>query len=172
MPVSKVFKTKMRWERAARMECAGFSDADIALAIGVTLPGLATLKQSLEYRQLRLQISTGFITELDAELAENTEELRNRLKENVPLAMQALADLVQKTNPDPKLRMQAASEILDRDGRFMKASRTVINDQDDIPAYMTDKDQTVVDNILNAQHAPKQSSKAVTPKTDDGETIN
>lgn len=153
MPVNKVFKTRMRWERAARMEAMGVSDADIALAIGVSLPGLATLKQSLEYRQIRLQISTGILSDIDDGIADETQELRNRLKEQVPVAMQAIADLVaQKT--DSKLRLQAAETILDRDGRFMKASRTVVNDQDNLPSYMSEKDDDTVQNILNAQVSP------------------
>jgi hypothetical protein len=152
MPLSKVFKTRMRWERAARMESLGCSDADIALAIGVSLPGLATMKQSLEYRQTRLQISTGILTDIDDGIADETQELRNRLRDSVPTALQAIADLVQQ-KVDPKLRLQAAETILDRDGRFMKASRTIVNDQDDIPSYMTDKDQATIDNIMNSQVA-------------------
>jgi hypothetical protein len=66
--------------------------------------------------------------------------------------LQAIADLVQQ-KVDPKLRLQAAESVLDRDGRFMKASRTVVNDQDDIPSYMTDKDQATIDNIMNSQVA-------------------
>lgn len=148
----------MRWERAARMEALGVSDADIALAIGVSPAGLATLKQSQEYRQIRLQISTGILSDIDDGIADETQELRNRLKEQVPVAMQAIADLVQQKT-DPKLRLQAAESILDRDGRFMKASRTVVNGQDDIPEYMTDKDQSTIDNILNAQIAPTPVDK-------------
>lgn len=150
MPTNKVFKTRMRWERAARMESLGCSDADIALAIGVSLPGLATLKQSKEYQQLRLQISTGILTEIDENIADETQDLRDRLKEQVPIAMQAIADLVSQ-KVDPKLRLQAAESILDRDGRFMKASRTVVNDQSDLPSYMSDKDTDVVNRILQSQ---------------------
>jgi hypothetical protein len=166
MPVNKVFKTRMRWERAARMEAVGCSDADIALAIGISLPGLATLKQSDEYRQIRLQISTGILSEIDSDIADATGELRDRLKEQVPVALQAIADLVAQRT-DPKLRLQAAESILDRDGRFMKASRTVVNDQSDLPAYMSDKDADTVNRII----ATQQPVVPVVVKTKDGETI-
>lgn len=166
MPVSKVFKTRMRWERAARMESLGCSDADIALAIGISLPGLATLKQSDEYRQIRLQISTGILTDIDDGIADETQNLRDRLKEQVPVALQAIADLVAQ-KVDPKLRLQAAETILDRDGRFMKASRTVVNDQSDLPAYMSDKDADTVSRII----ATQQPVVPPMPKTKEGETI-
>lgn len=166
MPVNNVFKTRMRWERAARMECMGCSDADIALACGISLAGLATLKQSDEYRKLRLQISTGIINDIDEGIADETEILRQRVREQVPAALQAIADLVSQ-KADPKLRLQAAETVLDRDGRFIKASRTVANTQQDLPSYMTDKDASTVQNILNAQTVTPQ-----VPKTKEGETIN
>lgn len=166
MPVSKVFKTRQRWERAARMESLGCSDADIALAIGISLPGLATLKQSDEYKKLRLQIATGILSDMDEAIGEETEEMRLRLRAQVPVAMQAIADLVSQ-KIDSKIRFQAAESILDRDGRFMKASRTVVNDQSDLPAYMSDKDADTVSRII----ATQQPVIPVTPKTKEGETI-
>jgi|SRR5690348_7299538 len=166
MPVNKVFKTRQRWERAARMESVGCSDADIALAIGISLPGLATLKQSAEYRKIRLQIATGILSDMDEAIGEETEEMRNRLRAQVPVAMQAIADLVaQKT--DGKLRLQAAESILDRDGRFMKSSRTVASDNSDLPAYMSDKDADTVSRII----ATQQPVVPIVAKTKAGETI-
>ena len=156
----------MRWERAARMESMGFSDNEIALAIGISLAGLATMKQSDEYKKVRLQIASRVLSDLDEDIADDTVELRNRLKAQVPMALQAMADALTQ-NVDPKLRLQAAAEVLDRDGRMMKASRQVIEDHSDIPEYMTGKDDEVVQRILATQQTPPANMK----KTKEGETI-
>lgn len=170
MPVNKVFKTRIRMERSARLESLGYSDADISLMIGLSLSGLAQMKMTDEYKQVRLQISSGVLAEMDATIGEETEEMRNRLRNQVPVALQAIADLVSQKS-DSKLRLQAATEILDRDGRFMKASRTVVDDKASLPSYLTDKDAEVVNRILSAQQpAQVQQSKDV-PKTKDGETV-
>jgi hypothetical protein len=167
MPVGIVFKTRQRWERIARMESLGVSDADIAMSSGISLAGLATLKQSDEYRKLRIQIASGVLSEMDEDIANANEELRNRLKETVPVALQGLADLVSQ-KVDQKLRLAAIAEVLDRDGRFIKASRTVQNTQGDVPAYMADKGDTeLLDRII----ATQQPVLTVSKKTEEGETI-
>lgn len=157
-------------ERSARLESLGYSDADISLMIGLSLSGLAQMKMTDKYKQVRLQISSGVLAEMDATIGEETEEMRNRLRNQVPVALQAIADLVsQKT--DSKLRLQAATEILDRDGRFMKASRTVVDDKSNLPSYLTDKDAEVVSRILSAQQPTKVQQSKDVPKTIDGETV-
>lgn len=166
MPTTKVFKTRMRWERAARMESMGFSDNEISLAIGITPAGLHMMKRTTEYQQIRLQIASRVLSELDEDIADDTVELRSRLRQQVPLALQAMADALTQ-NVDPKLRLEAAAEVLDRDGRMMKASRQIIEDKSDVPEYMTGKDDEVVQRILASQQSPQ----IVTPKTKDGETI-
>lgn len=158
----------MRIERAIRMECLGYSDADISTAIGITPGGLHTMKMTDEYKQLRVQIASGVLSDMDAMMGEETEDLRLRLRTMVPTALQAIADNVLQKQ-DPKLRQQAAETILDRDGRFIKASRTVVNPQDNLPSYMNSKDDEQVLRILQSQQvtlSPKD-----TPKTKEGETI-
>jgi hypothetical protein len=153
MPVSKVWKHKARMIRASRLEALGLPDAAIAFHIGLTPAGLATLKQSDEYKRMQVTGLTHVLGKEDEDLAEDTQLLREMLKDQVPVAMQTMADLIlQRT--DPKLAFQVAESVLDRDGRFTKASRTIVSEEAQ-PDYLSSKDDETVSRIANAQQPVK-----------------
>lgn len=158
MPVSKVWKTRIRMIRASKLEALGLPDAAIASHIGLTPAGLATMKQSDEYKRLQVTSASKVLGKDDEDLAEDTEQLRSIIRESVPVALHTMADLIEQ-RVDPKLAFQAAESMLDRDGRFMKASRTVVNTDDNLPAYLTNKDDETVSRIAATQNSnlkPKQ----------------
>ena len=136
--------------RAAKLEALGVRDDIIAGHIGLTPAGFATMKQSDEYKRVRLTETTKILSEEDLELAEDTHALREILKQNVPAALQTIADAVAQ-RMDAKLAFQAAESLLDRDGRFMKVSRSIINTTDELPSFLSQKDDEVVNRIANAQ---------------------
>jgi hypothetical protein len=156
MPVSLVFKTRIRMLRASKLEVLGVPDAIIAQHIGLTPAGLATMKQSDEYKRLQLTAATKVLSKDDEDLAEATETLRQIIRESVPTALQTMAELIEQ-RVDPKLAFQACESILDRDGRFMKASRTVVTPEDTLPSYMSSKDDDAVSRIVASQQISNTS---------------
>lgn len=143
------FKTTFRMERAIRLELQGVPDSQIAAAIGLTPAGLATMKQGAEYQQMRMQLASGVLSEIDEETGEDFRELRRRVRSSVPLALQAIQDCLQQ-RLDGKLRLSAAESLLDRDGRFVKTSRTSIVDDEDLQASFISKKDEDIANALSA----------------------
>lgn len=169
MPVSKVWKHKARMIRAARLEALGLPDAAIAFHIGLTPAGLATLKGSDEYKRAQIAGLTHVLGVEDEELANDTNLLREMLKDQVPVAMQTMAEMIlQRT--DPKLAFQAAESVLDRDGRFTKASRTIVSEEA-LPDYLSSKDDETVSRISAAQAQDATVAARQNSKTEKKETI-
>lgn len=152
MPVSKVFKTRARMIRAARLEALGLPDSAIAFHIGLTPAGLATMKGTDEYKRFQTAGLTHVLGKEDEDLAEDTGLLREILKDQVPEALQTMADLVSQRVLKPELAFKAAESILDRDGRFTKASRTIVSEET-LPDYLSSKDDETVSRISAAQSA-------------------
>lgn len=154
------FRTRQRMERAARLETMGIPDPEIARQVGLTYAGLAQMKMRNDYKSLRLQIATGVLSEIDSGIADDIGELRQRVRENVPLAIQAIIDTIsQKT--DPKLRLQAAETLLDRDGRFTKATRVDVNEISDTQKRISEKDDKVAKSLITALGATRMQSDKV-----------
>lgn len=150
-------RTRQRMETAARLESVGIPDAEIARHIHLTPAGLAQMKQRNDYKALRLQLMTGILSEMDAAISEDIGELRKRIKENVPLALQAIIDTIaQKT--DPKLRLAAAESLLDRDGRFSKSTRVSV-DTTETKAEVSEKDARISSDLVNAMGGIKLQNK-------------
>jgi hypothetical protein len=143
-------KTRLRMEKAARLTALGLPDAEIALHIGLTPAGYATLKQSPDFRIIATQVATGVISDYDQELFDNLENVKDNIKALVPDALQAFADNV-KQKVDPKLRQAAAECIMDRHGIFVKASRAQTPQETDAASFISTKDDEVATNLAAAQ---------------------
>lgn len=116
------FKTRVRMEKAIRLEACGLADTEIASHIGISVGGLAFMKRRPEYQILVRQIATGVISSLDEAIVDDQAYIKQRVQEMVPTALKALHDAV--LNPmEPRLRLEAAKQILDRDGRLAQVSR-------------------------------------------------
>jgi len=142
-------KTRLRQEKVARLSALGLPDSEIAIHIGLTPAGVATLKQSPEYKALALQIATGVISDYDETLSEDLENVKQRIQSMVPDALQAFADAVTQ-KADPKLRMAAAETILDRHGVFTKAARTQTVEEQKAASFITSKDDAVAQSLAGA----------------------
>jgi hypothetical protein len=147
MPVNASFRTRMRMEKAVRLEVQGVPDPEIAQAIGLTYAALASMKMQPEYKQLRVQIARGVLAQIDEEIGFDLKEMRNRLRSHVPLALQAIVDAVSQKH-DGKLRLQAAEALLDRDGSLPKVSRNVTLPDD--PCIASSKDDEISAELVNA----------------------
>lgn len=150
--MATAFKTRMRMERAARMEALGHSDVEIALQIGLTPAGLATLKQDPDYGAIRLSVMNGIIASFDEEVGEDIKQMRQKVRAAVPAALQAIIDTIH--SKDPKLRLQAAGELLDRDGRLVKASRNIVATPEEHANCITSKDDEIASELVSASQKP------------------
>lgn len=149
MPKGKVFKKRMRMEQVARLESLGFPDVTIAEQVNLTPAGLATLKNSIDYKRLRVTIASGVLSQLDANIDTSFEMVKERITQMVPPALNALFDAVTQVQ-DPKLRLQAATQILDRDGRLAEVKRIGLptEAQGGIGCKITDKDDEAANALL------------------------
>lgn len=137
-------------KKAASLVALGMKDQDIADHIGLTHAGFITLKQSVEFKVIQQQIATCVVSEYDQLLAEDLNNVKEAIKDMVPDSIQALADCVRQ-RVDPKLRLTAASEILDRHGVFVKASRLQTPAETDAASFISTKDDEVAASLANAQ---------------------
>lgn len=131
VPQGTIFQTtnspsrqRWKWELAIRfmLKNPNAKQPEVAQHIGVAIPTLSQWMTDPEWTNLHNQITTGILSSIDAELAEDITHQRLTLKRLVPTAIQNLADLaLQSANPSIKLK--ASQEILDRDGHFAKVQR-------------------------------------------------
>lgn len=115
------YKTIMRIERAVQMEAKGYPDDQIAKHIGLSKAGLITLKRNPLYQQVRVRTQSFVVGELEQDLGENIDYCRNKLNSMLPKALQVLEKALE--NPDPKVALNAADSVFDRNGRLAKISR-------------------------------------------------
>jgi len=106
------------------MQNLGLTDSEIAAQVGIKPLSFARLKRTPFYQQLRTQFRTGILAEVDKNIYNDYNKNRDRLERAVPMALEKLVALASKPTADDKVQLAAATEILDRHGRFAKVSRT------------------------------------------------
>lgn len=155
------WKTAVRIEKAVQLEASGLPDADICLMLGLTPAGLTTMKRSPAYQAVRIRIKTGIVSQLEQGLAEEQEYLKTKVKEAVPAALQVLVDNLK--NPDPKVRHNAATDLLDRDGHFAKVSRIGLpTDEQGGSGVDTTNADALIDLLKGVNNGGEKSSTAKT----------
>jgi len=124
-PNGGTWRRHLRIESIVRLDVGGFNDTEIAISQGVTPQYVNMLKRTPQYIAKRTEIATGVIAKEDLFLRENIENGHAELRHMVPTALLALRDsLHDKMNP--KLRFEAAKEILDREGSLAKVSKSQV----------------------------------------------
>lgn len=126
----RTHRRQMKIERAVRLELAGYNDEQIAMSLAVTKVYISMLRRTPEYQSKRIEVSSGVISEEDRLLREDLTNSREELRSMVPNALLALRDSILDKN-NPKLRFEAAKEILDREGTLGKVSKTEITRKDE-----------------------------------------
>jgi hypothetical protein len=161
MPTAKIngrhtWRRRLKIERVCRLTGAGYTDAQIALAMGITVVYVSMLRRTPEYVAIQSGVMTGVIADYDRLLQEDTEVQVETLKTMVPDAMLALRDsLYDRSNP--KLRFEAAKEVLDREGSLAKISKTEIKKK--VEFDFKEKDGVDEDLVLMFQNAKNIDSK-------------
>lgn len=154
-------RMRWKWELAIRfmLRNPNAKHTEVAAHVGVAGGTLSQWMMDPEWVNLHNQITTGILSSIDADLAEDITHQRLTLKRLVPTALQNLAELaLQSANPNIKLK--ATTEILDRDGHFAKVQRVGLATEDQ-GGVSDEKDNAIaaaLGNALIAAQAAKQAA--------------
>lgn len=126
---STTFKKQRRHELIARMENAALPEPQIAALLSISVPRLRSIKQHPDYLKARMKVTLGLIVDQEASLAQIREQRKEFLIQNLPAALQVIANAVSTPAiglAERKLQLFAAQDLLDREGTFAKISRSEV----------------------------------------------
>lgn len=126
--MAKAFKRLIRMEKAARLEALLYTDAEIAQHLNLTPAGLAQVKLDPDYESVRRRLKDGIASETDNIIAREGEYVRDRIRDMVPAALDSLYRAAISNNEH--IRLRAATQILNRDGRVAEVSRIGLPTED------------------------------------------
>lgn len=158
-------KTLTKAEIAVRIEMLnlGYTDAMIAMHIGMTAGAYAMLKRTTAYKQIYSKHATGIVNNLSEDVETLYRQNRQILESSVPIALQNLAHLASQ-KLDKKLQLEASKEILDRHGKFGKVSRMGLATAEQ-GGFADPKDNAVAQELfdnLTLAASPKAANKEET----------
>jgi hypothetical protein len=96
---------------------------ELSKLVGLSPWRFYQLKMSKEYRQIHNQYLSGVLVDLDTQVKETLNMTQETLNFAVPLAMQSLLRQMLQEK-DLRIQNKAANDLLDRDGKFAKVTRT------------------------------------------------
>jgi len=147
------WKRRMRVEKAAQLTALGvLSDAEIARHIGITQAAFSVLKTTGYFKTVMINLSTGILSQETQAVARTIEYQREEIADMVPLALQNLRRIALSSKPE--LALKASLEILDRDGKHSKVSRTSVTVENHVDLSVVNATGNNILNILKA-HAPE-----------------
>lgn len=94
----------------------------IAEAVGIGVKSLAFLMESSYYRDFFGKMVSKREREAERAAVQSTQEIRKKLNLYSGEAIEAVVELM-RSSKDDRVKLSAACEIIDRDGRFAKVSR-------------------------------------------------
>ncbi len=124
--VKRTYKRFMRMERAARLalDPAGYTIAEIAQHMGVAPITVSQWTMDPAYHNIVRELQTGVIAEDDRILRQNHDMQREELEAMLPMALMGLRNALFSKNEN--IKMKAIAEVMDRDGKFAKVSKTSV----------------------------------------------
>lgn len=126
--MAKAYKRLIRIEKAVRLEACLYTDAEIAQHLNLTPAGLAQVKLDPDYDSVRRRIRDGIASETDNIISREGDYVRDRIREMVPAALDSLYKAAISNNEH--IRLRAATQILNRDGRVAEVSRIGLPTED------------------------------------------
>jgi len=124
-------------EQLARLECTGhYSNIELANFFGVCTQTIVLMKARPEYQRIRASFVTGILDTVAEDSRNLIENQLAELKEMVPASLFTLRNTLVRGNRDSasaherRLALDAAREVMDRDGTFAKISKSEIKLKD------------------------------------------
>jgi hypothetical protein len=156
-------KTLSRIHKVARLVVAGIKNDRIAVIVGLTPSGLASLMQRQDYKEIEQEILAGAITQLDQQLALDVEAMKQEFAVGIPAAMRTLVETVTQRR-DLKAAIEASKELLDRDPK-----QTFVRPRD---RTLVDQEHLVPQGVLDSMSKLEQETVAQLAKPRDPKSIN
>lgn len=116
------------WKLALADFLYGLNPNLTAATLSIPVSAANKARNHPAYQERIQELKEDMNRRLERELGADAEKMRVALSARVPEAMEVLAEALR--SKDPNIRIRAAQEILDRDGRLPKVSR-VQNEQKD-----------------------------------------
>lgn len=163
------FKKQMRYEKAIRLENAGFGEQAISAMLCISLHRFKKLKQEPDYLAARIKITHGIILDQEGSLAQIKEQRKELLAQSLPAALQVLANELLApavTLAERKHKVEVARDLLDREGTFAKVSRTEVKPVDAFSFEEADKaSHSVLEAIRSVAPAAKPRADRIGSST-------
>lgn len=157
----RYFRRHLRMEQAASLEASGqFSNQEIADILGIKIISLHQLKAQPEYLQKRAELATGVVVDLQNGLRSDADNMRREIQETLPTALRVLRNAVQRgatqsaSIQEIKVGLDAAKELMDREGTFSKVSKSEIKIKE--APDLAKEEQTELD-LLSLLRAAQQT---------------
>jgi pyridoxine 5'-phosphate synthase PdxJ len=145
-------------EKIVKLTIAGLDDTQIAFALGITKVYVSMNRRTPEYLAIWAEEKTGVTSRLNADIRSTEEYLREELQEMTPAAMLALREAVSDKS-NPRLRIEAAKQILDREGTLVPVSKTSVTTKFELDLTKHDKE---IPDLLAALSTIAQSQNSET----------
>lgn len=117
-----------KMERIARLELEGYNDTEIGMCLGIHKVYVSRLRRTPEFIQVRTQVASGVLLNMDSDTDEAIKTSMEELRQTVPNAVLILKNTMLNSKLHPRIRMDAAKEILDREGTLAKVSKSEIKE--------------------------------------------
>ena len=152
-------RSHMKMERIARLELAGYTDEEIAVTIGITKVYVSMLRRTPAYVAIRIEVASGILSETNRLMLQDQEAMLEQLKQMAPNALLVIRNVLLSPTTPMKLRLDAAREVLDREGTFVKVSKSEIKKTE---IYKLDENDLIANNLLEAlrQNAIKSTGSS------------
>src|ERR1700733_680199 len=123
------------------------SNGELGNLIGRSARTVEVMKRSPEYLRFRVQITTGISLGTEQSLSQIASYRKQHFRENLPTAIQAIVSELERpitnlTLQERKFRFEVARDFLDREGTFLRISKTEAH-------VKMEHDYTSVDHAAN-----------------------
>ena len=156
------FKSLKRMEDIVRLEQAGFPERAISAMLGISVNRLRYIKKSADFLNVRARIMHGIILDHDSKLSDIKEQRRELLKSYIPEALQVIVNVIQKPAiglAAEKMQLEAARDLLDREGTFAKITRTEVKPVEHFDFEKQDKEAQAIISAVRGLGAGAPSSE-------------
>lgn len=126
--------------------------SEIATAVGIGVKTLKEILDSREYREFFDRLVKKREQSAERAAVQGTHEIRKKLNLYSNEAIECVVELM-RSSKDDRVKLSAACEIIDRDGRFAKVSRMmqVGQGQDGAPMLPEDVSAEILDALREAK---------------------
>lgn len=164
---SRGYRSYIRMEQLARLEATGmYSNLDLADFFGVDKQTIVVMKARPEYARIRATFQTGVLDTIAEESRLLVENQLEELREMVPTSLLTFRNVLQRGNRDAatqherRLALDAAKEVMDREGTFAKVSKSEVKVKDEIDLSHQARLHNELSFLLKASDAARTGDSA------------